>query len=92
MTFESWLFRLPLLRNYDAVTLPWGVFFRQAKADVDPWLLAHEAVHVRQTARLGAFRFYLQYLCEYARGLFKHRSHEAAYRSISFEREAYGEE
>jgi len=52
-------------------------------------LRRHEMVHVAQIRRKGVIGFYLLYLFEYLllrrRGL----SHDAAYRGISFEKEAY---
>ena len=51
-------------------------------------LLAHELVHVRQYRELGAWRFRWAYLREYLAGRLGRLDHEAAYRSISFERAA----
>lgn len=51
-------------------------------------LIAHELVHVRQFAELGAWRFRIRYLVEYLRGRLRGLSHDAAYRAISFECEA----
>lgn len=51
-------------------------------------LLAHELVHVRQYRELGAWRFRLAYLREYLAGRLRGLGHDAAYRNISFEREA----
>ena len=54
-------------------------------------LLAHELVHVRQYAEMGAMRFLWRYVGEYARNLWRLRSHRQAYRAISFEAEARAE-
>lgn len=55
-------------------------------------ILRHELVHVQQAADLGLARFLFLYLSEY----FRHRRsglpHEAAYRAIRFEREAFAAE
>ncbi len=51
-------------------------------------LLAHELVHVEQYAQLGTTRFLWRYLGEYARNLWRLRSHRRAYLAISFEAEA----
>lgn len=52
-------------------------------------LLRHERIHLRQQLELLILPFYMWYFLEYlihrANGL----SHDAAYRSISFEREAF---
>ena len=51
-------------------------------------LLAHELVHVEQYARLGIIGFLRRYVSEYARNLWRLRSHRKAYLAISFETEA----
>ena len=51
-------------------------------------LLAHELMHVQQYAKLGVARFLWRYLREYARHLWRLRSHRKAYQAISFEAEA----
>ena len=87
--FNSWLFRLPLLRNYSAITLlPFGVFFSGSQAEVDPRTLNHELVHVEQIERLGLLKFYVSYLWHYLKNLIKYRNHDLAYHNIPFEVEA----
>lgn len=54
-------------------------------------LLAHELVHVEQYAKLGTARFLWRYVGEYARNLWRLRSHRQAYRAITFEAEARAE-
>ena len=54
-------------------------------------LLAHELVHVRQYAKLGAARFLRRYLREYFANLVRLRSHRRAYLAISLEAEARAE-
>ena len=51
-------------------------------------LLAHELVHVRQFAEMGAPRFLFTYLSEYVRNLWRCRNHHQAYLDISLEVEA----
>lgn len=51
-------------------------------------LLAHELVHVRQFAELGAVRFLSQYVGAYLRNLWKFRNHRRAYLEIPLEIEA----
>ena len=58
-------------------------------ANPGPALLNHERIHLRQQAELGIFLFYIWYVLEYAVRRFQHRDHYRAYRSISFEREAF---
>jgi hypothetical protein len=65
------------------------VFLKRSHAD-RPGLLAHELVHVRQYRELGYLRFSARYLAAYARNLVRFRfRHDAAYRAIPFEAEAY---
>ncbi len=51
-------------------------------------LLAHELVHVEQYAEFGTIRFLRRYASEYARNLWRLRSHRQAYLAVSFEAEA----
>jgi hypothetical protein len=65
------------------------VFLKRSHAD-RPGLLAHELVHVRQYRELGYLRFSVLYLVAYVRNLVRFRfRHDAAYRAIPFEAEAY---
>jgi len=51
-------------------------------------LLAHELVHVRQFAEMGAPRFFTAYIGSYLRNLRRTRSHRQAYLDIPLEQEA----
>lgn len=55
-------------------------------------MMNHEKIHLRQQAELLVIPFYIWYGLEYLFNLAKYRSHAAAYRNISFEREAYNNE
>ncbi len=52
-------------------------------------LINHERIHLRQQAELLVIPFYVWYLTEYFILLARHKDKKEAYRSISFEREAY---
>lgn len=52
-------------------------------------LLNHEKIHLRQQLELLVIPFYVWYLLEYLWHRLKGKSHYAAYRRISFEREAF---
>lgn len=54
-----------------------------------PTLLNHERIHLRQQAELGVVPFYVWYVFEYIIRRCQYGSHYAAYRNISFEREAF---
>lgn len=49
----------------------------------------HEMVHVRQIRETGVLRFYLKYVFEYLSLRSRGHRHDAAYRGISFEIEAF---
>ena len=52
----------------------------------------HERIHLRQQLELLIIFFYLCYGIEYMVHLYRLKSKQAAYRSISFEKEAYTNE
>ena len=54
-----------------------------------PALLNHERIHLRQQLELGILPFYIWYGLEYLIRRFQHRDHYTAYRSISFEQDAF---
>jgi len=93
---SGWCARaLALLCGASAVTLGSAVLFSaQGWREVDRVsdqgliLLAHELVHVRQYREYGLVSFLWRYGREYAAGRFRGRSHDQAYRGISFEKEA----
>lgn len=73
----------------DGVTIGRYVFVKPGHFDRPmSALMAHELVHVRQFAELGAVRFFTRYVGEYLRHLAKLRNHREAYLAISFEVEA----
>ena len=86
-----WWLLLP--RDVAAITLGRRIWIARelepARMDA---LLRHELVHVRQMERHGVFVFLVRYLREYLANRFRRMGHDAAYRAISFEREAFGAE
>ena len=54
-------------------------------------LIAHELVHVRQFAEMGAFRFFSAYLSAYFKNLWRLKNHRQAYLQIPLEQEARAE-
>ena len=85
--------RLLLPRNVVAITLGHRIWITRklppAEMEV---LLRHEMVHVRQMEQLGVPRFLWRYVGEYVRNRLRGMDHDAAYRAISFEREAFAVE
>jgi hypothetical protein len=65
------------------------LFFAESKEKVTPRLENHETIHYRQQREMLFVLQWLWYGVEYLVKRVKYRSHDAAYRSLSFEREAY---
>ncbi|HEV2721856.1 MAG TPA: hypothetical protein VG323_17685 [Thermoanaerobaculia bacterium] len=84
------LARLILPRNVVAITLGRRIWITRELPPAEmEILLRHEMVHVRQMEQLGVIVFLARYLGEYVRNRFRGMSHDAAYRAISFEAEAF---
>lgn len=81
-----------MLRRFGIRGMVLYPFILYSSRTPDPELIRHELVHVAQIRRLGVIRFYATYLFEYFVLRLRGFSHDSAYRGISFEREAYGEE
>ena len=56
---------------------------------IDEKIINHERIHTAQQRELLFVPFYVAYIVEWVVRLLKERNFYAAYRSISFEREAY---
>lgn len=73
----------------DGMTVGRFVFLRGDRIqDRSSTLLAHELVHVRQFAELGAVKFFIVYLGSYFSNLIRLRNHREAYLAIPLEVEA----
>ena len=58
-------------------------------ANITPRLIRHETIHYRQQLEMLFVFHWLWYGIEYLVRLIIYGNHEAAYRNLSFEREAY---
>lgn len=68
----------------------WAVFpFIMARDEPGPVLLHHERIHLRQQLEMLLLPFFVWYVVEFLVRWLQGRNGVAAYRSISFEREAY---
>jgi hypothetical protein len=85
-----WWLRPFLHRNTIAITLGRRIYI--AAEHASDALLRHELVHVRQAGELGMTRFLWRYIVEYLRNRRRGMPHDAAYRAISFEAEAFAAE
>ena len=88
-----WWLRLFLLRGVAGITLGRRIYVAPHIAGFElERLVRHELAHVRQIATLGLVRFYWRYAVEYVRNRRSGMSSAAAYRNISFEKEAFAAE
>lgn len=87
--YRHWIFKLPFVRNYRGMVVGRTILFKGDESEVSETLFRHEIIHQEQIDRHGIARFYLIYLRDYLVNLWRLRNHEAAYRNIPFEREAF---
>lgn len=81
---------IPLLPGrYQGITLGrWVCLAEPQPATGTSTLIAHELVHVKQWHDDGVVRFSMNYLGAFAKGLFRHKSWDKAYRAIPAEVDA----
>lgn len=75
-----------------AITIFPFIFIEDKKYISEKILINHEKIHIRQQVELLIIPFYLIYFLEFLFYLIKFKSRYKAYRSISFEKEAYANE
>jgi hypothetical protein len=80
---------LPKRLGVSAIVLYPFVLFEDELSRIDPITIQHEVIHLRQICRDGWLCFYARYAREYLMGRLRGLTHLAAYRNISYEREAY---
>ena len=80
------------LRGFTAINLCGTVFARKEYRPLSARVLRPEACHTIQMQRDGILYFYTRYLLEYLYNLFRYRNPRTAYRTISYEREAYAQQ
>ena len=78
-------------RGFKAVNL-FGILFVREDAAMDGKDFNHEEIHTVQMKEMLYVFFYLWYVVEWLVRLVQYRDFKKAYRSISFEREAYANE
>jgi len=84
------LTKLFIMKGYTAVCL-WPFIFIRPETDISERkdIINHEMIHARQQLEMLWLFFFLWYAIEYLIKLIRYRDHYKAYRSISFEKEAY---
>ncbi len=90
--YRYWIFKLPFVRNYRGMVAGRTILFKGDESEVPRTLFQHELIHQEQIDRHGIARFYLIYIRDYLSNLWRLRHHDAAYRNIPFEKEAYERE
>lgn len=83
------VFRYILSKNTIALALWPFIILRNHDLKEDKQLLNHEEIHLQQQLEMGIIFFYLWYIVEFLWLYMYHKNSKIAYRSISFEREAY---
>jgi len=83
--------RLMPRSRYVAITL-FGLVFTRNAALIQGRLLRHELIHCHQQLEWAYIPFFLLYTIEWIYHLTRLHDWDAAYRAISFEREAYDNE
>ncbi|MCX8532820.1 hypothetical protein [Chryseobacterium luquanense] len=83
-----------LLKNtkINGITLYPFIFIKNPEDKKNRVLINHEKIHIKQQLELLIIFFYILYIAEYYYHLFKLKNPYQAYKSISFEREAYAME
>jgi len=84
--------RFLLRKGFNGIALWPFVVLRKKELKEDMCMLNHERIHLRQQAELLVLFFYLWYGIEFLLRWFQYKNRYAAYRNISFEREAYTKE
>lgn len=81
--------KIPTWFGADAITLYPFVCVRYAENACPRIVINHEMIHVGQIKHDGVFHFYLSYFWQYLKARMRGAPHYVAYRSISYEIEAY---
>lgn len=68
------------------------MLFKKKDFSISPTLINHERIHLQQQLELLILPFFVWYIFEYIYFRFAGKKHQEAYRSISFEKEAYQNE
>ncbi|MDO4225212.1 MAG: hypothetical protein Q4C75_04915 [Bergeyella zoohelcum] len=78
--------------KFSGITLFPFILVKNRRDKYNKTLINHEKIHLRQQIELLVVFFYIWYVAEYYYHFFRLKNPYQAYRSISFEREAYAME
>ncbi len=79
-------------KGYLGLALYPFIFLSQETLKQNKTIINHERIHLKQQLELLIVGFYLWYVLEFILRLCWHRQWQKAYRTLSFEREAYAKE
>lgn len=79
-------------RGYVGITIFPFMFLKHKTLKWNKVLINHERIHLRQQIELLILPFFIVYGLEFLIRLVQYKKWVLAYRNISFEREAYGNE
>lgn len=79
-------------KGFRGLTVYPFVFLKYHEDKENPVFINHERIHLKQQLELLILPFFIWYLLEYLVRLIKFNNKNHAYRSVSFEREAYTNE
>ena len=83
------VFKYLVPKGYTGITLFPFVFLKHKSLKYDAKLMNHERIHLRQQLELLVLPFFVWYIIEFIIRFSQCRQWTVAYKSISFEREAY---
>jgi len=83
------LFNFLIKQNAIAIALWPFIFIKYDALKRNRQLVNHERIHLRQQLEMGIILFYLFYVAEFLYHYINFRNINFAYRSISFEKEAF---
>lgn len=81
-----------LAKGFNGISLWPFVILKHKALAKNPVFINHERIHLKQQIEMLILPFYLWYFLEYIVRFFQYKNSYAAYKNISFEREAYENE
>jgi hypothetical protein len=82
--------RFLLRKKFAGITLWPFIILKDKQLKEDVVFINHERIHLKQQLELLVLLFYVWYIIEFIIRLFQYKNRFKAYKNISFEREAYG--
>jgi len=86
------VFRFLIPKSYNGMTIYPFIFLKDKSLISNSILINHERIHLKQQIELLWIFFFIWYAIEFLWHLVRLRNWNKAYRSISFEKEAYQNE